>query len=644
MSGTDRLQAIDLETRGTDATHPDSAIVGIGVSNECRSVYVDMRSLSNLSSGYLRDYLEQSKRLIAFNVIFDASFLYRYCGKWLAWEADTYGLFKQLSSEGFTGQRWNLETLQKDVLGWPSSNKDVLAAALAERKLGKGDMWQLPPEILGPYCAQDAEAALQGHKYLTQVCRDNKFDALLDYHRNEFMDMARLMVTQQHAGITVDVESLQSHMTELGVKISHTMQKFHEHSQVAPVIARFNETQLAEYRAKEPEKNTKDGKVSARWQAWSERAANVPKFNCNSKKQLAWLLYDQLGMKVYKKTKGGIPAVDKKVLPSLGEPGKILTAYSKLVKEQGYVTKCLSVVRDGKIYPQFRWPGTVTGRPSGGGGFNMLQQPKTKGYLQCLKAGPGKKLVQVDFSALEPTILAEFSQCPAMLSIYGEGRPENDIYLFNACHMGALGDEIRKYYDPVNPSRAGIEAAKKHCKKQRDISKLVTLSSAYGAGASSIYEGLMLAGVDIKLAEVKAALQNYWQLYRGVKQFEVQLLDMWRQNDGWIINGAGLPMTIAQQSTKDILNRFCQGTAGAFITMYVRRVYQRCTERGIQLTPWLPNFYDETIGECDEKDAEAAAQIYRECLVELNEFLGMTINLKGEPQIADNLAEIKGAK
>ena len=644
MSGVNDLQGIDLETRGTDPTLPDSEIVGIGVANEHRSVFVDLCSADPATIDYLRNYLVASTRLVAFNVMFDGSFLYKFCGRWLAWEADSFGLFKHLSTEGFDGQRWNLETMQLEFLGWPVSNKGALEQALAERKLTKADMWQLPPAILGPYCAQDAEAALQGYEELAKVCREMQFTATMDWHRREFMDMARLLVIQQHAGITVDVDALRSYLEELDDRIGITLEEFETHPQVAPVIAEYNALVAVEHAKKEPPKLTKQGKVSARWQAWDAAKSNLPKFNSNSKKQLAWLFYEKLGMKITRRTETKQPSVDKKTLPSLGEPGKLLAKYAKLVKEQGYVIKCLRVVReDGRLHPQFRWPGTLTGRPAGGGGFNMLQQPKTGGYLRCLKAAPGKKLVQADFSALEPTILAEFSQCPSMLRIYGEGQPVNDIYLFTACNLGSLGKKIRQYYDPENPTVEGIEAAKKHCKTERNVAKTLTLAVNYSARPKSIHESLVLAGVDMTRAEVDRMYWDYWRLYSGVKQFDTMLRDVWSSNGGYIINGGGHPTAVAHDKLKDILNRFCQSTANVFLCMYVSRIYRRCAERGIELTPWLCNFYDETIGECAAEDAEKVADIYRECLAEMNAELDMTIKLKAEPMIADNLAEIKGA-
>jgi len=154
------LWAVDIETRGVEAHSPDSAIVGIGFANVEAVYYVDLRNLQPDAELYLKRFLLQS-RLSAFNVGFDGTFLQVYTGQWLNWTDCSYGLAKQMSGEGFRGQSWSLDTMITDVLGWNVNTKAVMAAVLKERGMTKATMWQLPAEIIGPYCASDADAAWQ---------------------------------------------------------------------------------------------------------------------------------------------------------------------------------------------------------------------------------------------------------------------------------------------------------------------------------------------------------------------------------------------------------------------------------------------------------------------------------------------------
>lgn len=66
-------------------------------------------------------------------------------------------------------------------------------------------------------------------------------------------------------------------------------------------------------------------------------------------------------------TDKGQPPCGKEILPALGRPGQLLTNLAVLTKRREYVVSYLEAsARDGKIHPQFRAPGTNTGRLSGG--------------------------------------------------------------------------------------------------------------------------------------------------------------------------------------------------------------------------------------------------------------------------------------
>lgn len=161
--------AVDCETNGTDVTLPDTKIVGLGFSNDRTTFYIDLLQLQAEQCEHLL-YWMYGREFVAFNIFFDGAFLQKLTGCWLDFFGDAYGLFKQLSSEGHPGQKWNLETAQLQVLGWPTSNKDAMNAALKERGLTKAEMWQLPPDVLGKYCAEDADSTWQLWKVLTNVC------------------------------------------------------------------------------------------------------------------------------------------------------------------------------------------------------------------------------------------------------------------------------------------------------------------------------------------------------------------------------------------------------------------------------------------------------------------------------------------
>jgi DNA polymerase I-like protein with 3'-5' exonuclease and polymerase domains len=640
--GPDRLWACDLETMGVDAADPACQIVGIGLANEHHALYIDLQTASAADHETIKAWL-RTVRLTAFNVMFDGTFLQVWTGEWLNWVGCSYGLYKASAGEGFQGQSWSLESAQYNVLGWPTSNKDDLTAALKERNLSKGDMWRLPAEILGPYCASDADAAWQLWEELNAQLAP--FPHLLDYHRRAFLTEVRLLAAQQLRGIQVNQERLHSCHTELIANISSSMHNFLSHPQVSPHVQGFNDSVRAAWRAAEPPRHTKAGDVSARWKAWAAKEATLIEdkgFNPNSKQQLGDLFYNKLGYQPLTFTETGRPAIDRKVLPTLGEPGRLLNSYNLLVKRRGYVEAVIEKSqRDGCIHPQFNSVGTVTGRLGGSGGLNLQQMPKTPDFLSALAARPGYKLVQADAEALEPTILAEFSQDKTLLSVYGAGAPPNDIYLLICSKLGDLGREVRKYYDPTKPTPEGIAAAKKHCKRERGIAKTCKLAYDYGAGAMKIHETLALGGVDITLNEVRAIRREMDQIFAGQKRFEGQLQEMWRSNGGWIPSALGTPICVAEQYLKDSTNRFCQTSGHQILQLWIYNAAQVFAEQGIDAHPWIVDLHDETLWEVPEQRAQAAADALAEALRRTNAELGMGIPIKGPATIVDNLAAVK---
>ena len=637
------LVAVDFETRGLYAWAAGFEVVTVGIANENGCFALDWRTLSYRERDYVLAYLAKGQ-LVAFNTYFDAAALQFLLGTEgrFPWVGCAYGLFKQLSTEGWQGQSWSLETAQREVLGWPSTNKAALYEALAEKKLGKGDMWQLPHEVLAPYCAADADAAWQLWDHLTTLAAA-KFPQVLEYHRNTFMPQLELMVEQVFAGIQMDLGALAVTHTELGTAIVKGLAAFESEPTVAKALAEQLAEDVVEWRAAEPAEFTKAGLPTVSWTRWFARMPVTVDFNFNSKPQLCALFFNYLGFRPHKRTPTGRSVLDKKVLPLLGEPGKLLAHYNTLIKRRGYVERVIERAGDsGILRPNFNMVGTVTGRLSGSGGLNLQQMPKDKALMGCFKARPGHSLVQLDFAALEPTLLAEFSQDKTLLDIYGpNAKPNQDIYLYIAAKIPALGKEIIKYYNPDAPTAEGLAEAKKKCKRDRGIAKTVHLASAYGAGAPKIHETLLEGGVDISLGDVRQIHKDYWQLFSGVKRFEAELVTLHSATGGWIPNVIGRPICVDKGYLKDIVNRMIQSSGHDCLQIFIANLYFLRADRSLNWTPWIMDMHDETIVEVPDDEVEETVQTFVDALRELNAELGMGIKLKGDPLVAQTWAEIK---
>jgi DNA polymerase I-like protein with 3'-5' exonuclease and polymerase domains len=262
--------------------------------------------------------------------------------------------------------------------------------------------------------------------------------------------------------------------------------------------------------------------------------------------------------------------------------------------------------------------------------------------MECFKARPGHSLVQLDFAALEPTLLAEFSQDATLLNIYGPNAlPNQDIYLYIAAKIPALGREIVKYYNPDAPTAEGLADAKKKCKRERGIAKTVHLASAYGAGAPKIHETLIEGGVDISLLEVKQIHADYWRLFAGVKRFESELINIHSATGGWIPNVLGRPICVDKGYLKDINNRMIQSSGHDCLQLFIANLAALRRTHNLSWTPWILDMHDECIVEVPNDEVEQTVQTFKEAMHRLNLELAMSISLKGDPMVAQTWADIK---
>jgi DNA polymerase I-like protein with 3'-5' exonuclease and polymerase domains len=371
----------------------------------------------------------------------------------------------------------------------------------------------------------------------------------------------------------------------------------------------------------------------------------------NSGPQMQWLLYECLGQEVLVHTDSGNPATNNKALVCMRtEWATLLIEYRDAVKEESYVSKCLESLIQGEdgewyLHPQFKVPGTITCRLSGSGGVNLQQIPKTVGYLSCWVPTEGKVWVDCDHTALEQVVLAELSRDEGLEYLYGPNAKKNDVYLFTGAQIAGLKDKIlASGYDPFNPLPEMIDRTKQLCKHERDLCKTIVLGSSYGMGWAKLQMTLKLQGIIVSEREAREMLAGYWAVYKGVKQWESELLRQYQNNNGWVLNGIGRPVGVFETKMKDIVNRVVQGTGHDVHVRYIHHVIQLFKEEKIRWIPIILDFHDQMIVEVDRNDAERVKYLMGVTAYErLNAELGGRIPLSGHAAIVNNLAEAKCA-
>lgn len=565
---------------------------------------------------------------------------------------------------------------------YPVLNK---AEELRYARPNKAEMWQAPPSILGYYCGVDAAST---YMLMTEILEpaikslpDSAQSIFNEYHKM-FITNVKILIEQQLYGVNIDTRQLKTYHSKLLNDIEESKQLFLKAKELAPYFNQIKQEALDELKLTEPAKYKKHKlpkeptkflkgsdkvsptwlkwkakvdqdtgpEVSKNWLNWQERYNELNynwEFNLNSGPALQDLFYTRLGHPVKVRTDSDQPATDSSALKFFGEPGRLLQTYKDLVKEEGYVKACLEKTYYDTLNLQFRVPGTLTGRLAGSGGLNVQQLPKSKGYLECWKPRKGHVWIDCDINSLEQVVLAELSQDPALLSLYGpDAKKGNDVYLFNGAQMKGIGEKIRQFYDPLDFTEESINKAKKECKKERSIAKLITLASSYGAGPDKLYTNMTLDGIDITMDEVRQMHRSYWDIYKGVKSYGYILEEEWQERGGWVFNGLGRPICVAEDKKKDLVNRVVQSTGHDILMMIIqeldtlRKRYIQ-SNKGLIWKPVIIDFHDESIVECKEEDAERVMDMFREAYRIVNQKLNCGVKIAGEPEIIYSLADAK---
>ena len=638
-----------------------------------------------------------SRKLIAHNFVFDGAVLQRMAsnlGLPHSWPfiACTYGMACQLENKTCLGGLGRLKNLQVSQLGWEDkgdveldewlvvngyTTKPVIAKEgkpidWAKYKADKSKMSNAPSNILGKYGGLDSQSTWALYCIYRKVMK--KFPELWKYHQREYGTLGKLVAEQQWGGFNVDKTHLKKYYLELMEHLMKLEVEFRA-SEAAPFIDEYNRLALVEHDAKEIHPFTASGEVSKNWMKWSEKRELIEvseehfKIVGNgSDAALKWLFYQRLfeltptrtkkdwkgkyeetdvlsdtGEKIatLRLKKGGALPFDKEIVPKLGYAGKLLAVHTKISKEASYIKGMLDSLIGNIHYPQLKLSGTVTGRCAGTGGVNIQQQPKAPRYMECIRPPKGEAWLQMDVDALEPVVLAELSEDESMMQLYGPGRPPNDVYLFVASKIEQFAKEICQYYDPLNPTKEGIKAAKKHCKKLRGICKVLHLSAGYGAGAMKIWMTLTGQGVVITLDEVKAIRTMYWEVFKDVVGYKDGLTSEWKRRGGWFYNGRYRPLTVHQHFEKDILNRCIQSTGHDNLMLYLYHLDAIRTERSIPMRPIMVDFHDETIWAVPVEHKQTALKAMQDAWTRTNKDLGGIIPLTGEPEEVKSWATFK---
>lgn len=242
--------------------------------------------------------------------------------------------------------------------------------------------------------------------------------------------------------------------------------------------------------------------------------------------------------------------------------------------------------------------------------------------------------------SLEPTVLAELSGCPTYKEIYASDKP-HDSYLFVACRLLDPKGELGAAYNPANPSKQTVKAAKKQFKRLRSIAKVFQLMSTFKAGAAAIHRKLLLEDIDITREEVEKIKEEFWgpKLFAQVLEYELDLLQQVQQNDGYYLNALGIPIVVTDKQERKIINTQTQSVGHGILDLWLWQLDVAAAD--IEYWPVIPDYHDEGVFLCKESFANELAQKMLVALQKVNDMLQWEVKIQGDPEITDDFTEFK---
>jgi DNA polymerase-1 len=351
-------------------------------------------------------------------------------------------------------------------------------------------------------------------------------------------------------------------------------------------------------------------------------------FNLDSPKQLQQVLFQELGLRVVKRTQTG-PSTDQEVLEQLAVdhdlPARMLD-YRQLTKLKGTYLDALPALvnpRTGRLHCSFSQVAAATGRLSASDP-NLQNVPIRTPEGRLIRRAftpsqPGWKLVCADYSQIELRMLAHFSEDPALCESFQRG---DDVHTAVAAQVFGI------------PPAEVTEA-------QRRMAKGVNFGVIYGQSAFGLATAL-----QIPRGEAATFIEGYFARYAGVDAYFKRLLAECAADGrattilgrrraiegirtGAAAEAAGRQRNLAERTA---INTVIQGSAADLIKRAMLLVTERLAASGLHARLLL-QIHDELVFEAPAEEVPALSRLVRDAMTQA---LELKVPLKVDVTSGDN--------
>jgi DNA polymerase-1 len=256
--------------------------------------------------------------------------------------------------------------------------------------------------------------------------------------------------------------------------------------------------------------------------------------------------------------------------------------------------------------------------------------------MSAFKVIPEYIGIHADLAAIEPCVLAHYSEDPGLLKVYREGK--GDIYLDLALEIFPENIELKKEYDPNVEVKSQI---KEKFKDVRAVCKIIHLAVSYTGTMVTVAKNLSKAGYPTSRGQAMSLVKRYWTKFKQVKAFDTRLQELYTER-GHIRNLVGRIIQVPDIYKKDLMNRLIQSSAHDILRLWVTLIIREFEMNGVIWRHWLPDLHDSTTFMVREDQAELAGKCYLMALQKVKHEVQLSVPLKCELKFNKTLAGIKG--
>ncbi len=321
-------------------------------------------------------------------------------------------------------------------------------------------------------------------------------------------------------------------------------------------------------------------------------------FNINSPKQLAHVLFEQMGLTPGKKKKTGY-STDMGVLEELARrhelPGEILNWRSLAKLKNTYVDVLPRLINPmtGRLHTSFNQTVTATGRLSSSA--PNLQNIPVRGQWgtwirEAFIAEEGNALISVDYSQIELRILAHLSGDEALLEAF---KTRVDIHARTASEIfGLPGEEVTT--------------------DMRRVAKTVNFGVIYGISPFGLSESL-----GISRREAEEYINSYFVRHPGVSSYISRTLRE-AEDKGYTSTLFGRRRPVPELRSRNrntrllgerlAVNSPIQGTAADIIKIAMINISRKLGQQGLR-SRMLLQVHDELVFEAPLEEKEEVSEL-----------------------------------